>query len=315
MIRRESIPGAGELVRIDRQPGGIATAEVCVLDDIGRAPGEALNVLLRVLNERKIGVDSIPLACAIATGNPYTDHGFVEELDPAQLDRFTIQVEVASLLTRRDWTLAFEVLDMADPPPSTAVAVAVAAAAAAAPTSAFGAAAAAVTTAAAASARCRRADWRGVLKTAQRGVPLVSVPADVRERLIGWLKALRGVQAEYDAMSSTEFRRGMCHPGDAHAFAFSDRTFLVKSVRLIQASAVIAGRTEATRADLAVLGFLVTFRLPQEVRADVAELLGSAMRDNVDEPPPRFGDAPLRRKNLPRRKPKTQLQGFHPMMF
>lgn len=28
---------------------------MCVLDDISRAPGEALNVLLRVLNERKWG--------------------------------------------------------------------------------------------------------------------------------------------------------------------------------------------------------------------------------------------------------------------
>ena len=35
--------------------GGILTAEICVLDDISRAPGEALNVLLRVLNERKFG--------------------------------------------------------------------------------------------------------------------------------------------------------------------------------------------------------------------------------------------------------------------
>ena len=30
-------------------------AQMCVLDDISRAPGEALNVLLRVLNERKWG--------------------------------------------------------------------------------------------------------------------------------------------------------------------------------------------------------------------------------------------------------------------
>eukprot|EP00438_Fugacium_kawagutii_P020446 Skav206751 [mRNA] locus=scaffold167:9351:12995:- [translate_table: standard] len=31
---------------------GILTAELCVLDDISRAPGEALNILLRLLNER-----------------------------------------------------------------------------------------------------------------------------------------------------------------------------------------------------------------------------------------------------------------------
>ena len=44
-----------------------------MLDDISRAPGEALNVLLRILNERKFGNDPIPLITAIATGNPSGD--------------------------------------------------------------------------------------------------------------------------------------------------------------------------------------------------------------------------------------------------
>lgn len=35
-----------------------------------QAPGEALNVLLRILNERKFGNEEIPLLCAIATANP-----------------------------------------------------------------------------------------------------------------------------------------------------------------------------------------------------------------------------------------------------
>ena len=79
----------------------------------------------------------------------------------SQLDRFTIQVDVASLLSRRDWAKAMEVLDLQDPAPSTAAAVAVAAAAVKAPTSAFGAVAA-VTTTATAPPRRRRAAWRGV---------------------------------------------------------------------------------------------------------------------------------------------------------
>lgn len=44
---------------------GILTAEISVLDDISRAPGEALNVLLRILNERKFGNDEIPLVTAM----------------------------------------------------------------------------------------------------------------------------------------------------------------------------------------------------------------------------------------------------------
>lgn len=46
VIVRESVESAGneaELVRQRTEPGGIATADICVLDDITRAPGEALN--------------------------------------------------------------------------------------------------------------------------------------------------------------------------------------------------------------------------------------------------------------------------------
>ena len=62
------------------------TAQIAILDDISRAPGEALNVILRILNvrlprrpvsliltlgqERKFGGERIPLLTAIATGNP-----------------------------------------------------------------------------------------------------------------------------------------------------------------------------------------------------------------------------------------------------
>ena len=35
--------GEAELVSQRTEPGGIATADICVLDDITRAPGEALN--------------------------------------------------------------------------------------------------------------------------------------------------------------------------------------------------------------------------------------------------------------------------------
>ena len=46
MIVRESVDsadGEAELVSQRTEPGGIATADICVLDDITRAPGEALN--------------------------------------------------------------------------------------------------------------------------------------------------------------------------------------------------------------------------------------------------------------------------------
>ena len=70
VIREEDSKSGGEIIRTVNRPGGILTAEICVLDDISRAPGEALNVLLRILNERKFDTKRLPLMTAIATGNP-----------------------------------------------------------------------------------------------------------------------------------------------------------------------------------------------------------------------------------------------------
>ena len=98
--RRELDPaeGGGERIHQRIEPGGILTAELCVLDDISRAPGEALNVLLRILNERKFGETSIPLMTAIATSNPMDDEYYNEPLDPANIDRFALQLRVRGLI-------------------------------------------------------------------------------------------------------------------------------------------------------------------------------------------------------------------------
>ena len=47
--------------------------------------------------------------------------------------------------------------------------------------------------------------------------------------------------------------------------ALSDRAFLVKSVKLIRASAVLRGRGHCEPEDLRVLRFLTTFRVASEV--------------------------------------------------
>ena len=65
-------------------------AQVCILDDITRAPGEALNVLLRILEERMHGSNQIPLVSAIATANPAGDAYYTDPIDPATLDRFDV---------------------------------------------------------------------------------------------------------------------------------------------------------------------------------------------------------------------------------
>jgi MoxR-like ATPase len=110
VILREVSDGGGEVIRQENRPGGIVTAELCVLDDISRAPGEALNILLRILNERKFGGARIPLLCAIATANPSDDAYYNEPLDPANLDRFALQVKASGLIQQRSWQEAAEVI-------------------------------------------------------------------------------------------------------------------------------------------------------------------------------------------------------------
>jgi MoxR-like ATPase len=100
-----------EMIRQDIVRGRILTADICVLDDISRAPGEALNVLLRVLNERKFGKERIPLLTTIATGNPARDDYYNEPLDLANLDRFTLQLRVVGLIQKNEWDLARQVID------------------------------------------------------------------------------------------------------------------------------------------------------------------------------------------------------------
>ena len=53
VIIRSREPDGSEVIRQSTRPGGILSAQIAVLDDISRAPGEALNVLFRILNERR----------------------------------------------------------------------------------------------------------------------------------------------------------------------------------------------------------------------------------------------------------------------
>ena len=46
-----------EVIRQTVRPGGLLEARLAVLDDISRAPGEALHVLFRILHERRFALD------------------------------------------------------------------------------------------------------------------------------------------------------------------------------------------------------------------------------------------------------------------
>ena len=228
VLERRPLPAdEGERIHQRIEPGGILTARVCVLDDISRAPGEALNVLLRVLNERRFGEDEIPLLCAIATSNPFQDDYYNEPLDPANLDRFAIQLRVEGLLQGTAEAPARELLDRfarsAEPdpaPPEPVVA-------------------------------------GDQLDALHARLGRVQVPAAVQDGLLEFLRILIG---EYECSEQNSL--------------LTDRTFLVKAVKLLRGRALLAGRETVEPGDLAVLRWMTTFRVPEEVHEKVPDLIG-----------------------------------------
>ncbi len=216
----------GERIHQKIEPGGLLLAQVCVLDDISRAPGEALNVLLRILNERKFGDAPIPLLSAIATSNPMRDEYYNEPLDPANLDRFGLQLSVEGLVGSGEHELARSLLDrfvdgeVEEQPLLEPV--------------------------------CDR----GLFDRLFARLGKVPVPEPVRQALLQFLQTL---VRDYD-----------CNETNA---LLTDRSFLVKSVKLFRGSALMAGREAVAAEDLDVLRWMTTFRVPEEVHARVPEIL------------------------------------------
>ncbi len=227
VLERRPLPDeAGERIHQRIEPGGILTAEVCVLDDISRAPGEALNVLLRILNERRFGEDEIPLLTAIATSNPFQDEYYNEPLDPANLDRFALQLRVEGLLQSGDEEVARELLGrfagsgLVDPPPPEPVIT------------------------------------PGTFAALHARLGLVALPDAVGDAL---LEILRSLVSEYDCSETNSL--------------LTDRTFLVKAVKLLRGRALLAGREAVAPDDLDVLSWMTTFRVPNEVHEKVPDLI------------------------------------------
>lgn len=223
--RRPLADGEGERISQQIEPGGILTAEVCVLDDLSRAPGEALNVLLRILNERRHGDRPIPLLCAIATGNPSGDEYYNEPLDLAHLDRFALQLRVSGLLQSGDTERSRELLDRA----------------------ARGALDAPATP--------RVAD-RDTFDLLYAELADVQLGSRVLDGLLAFL-------------SSLVRDHGL---GEDNAL-LTDRTFLVKALKILRGNALLDGRTAVEPRDLAVLASMTTFRVPASVQQQVPALL------------------------------------------
>ena len=232
VLERRPLEGSeGERIHQRIEPGGLLTAEVCVLDDISRAPGEALNVLLRLLNERRFGDMPIPLMTAIATSNPMRDEYYNEPLDPANLDRFALQLRVAGLIQDSDPSgarllvdryAAGSVVEVPEPEPVMA-----------------------------------RSDFDALAAALAE----VAVPESVKDAL---LDVLRRLVVEYDCDETNSL--------------LTDRSFLVKALKLVRGRALLAGRSRAEPEDLEVLLWMTTFRVPEDVHASVPEVVRGAIQ-------------------------------------
>jgi MoxR-like ATPase len=229
VIFRERDESGGEIIRQMNRKGGILMAEICVLDDISRSPGEALNVLLRVLNERKFGGESIPLLTAIATGNPTKDDYYNEPLDPANLDRFTIQMRTLGLLQQNSWQNAAQVIDLyVDNPVRSEIE--------------------------------QKVD-RLVLDRANITIPKVDLTPAVKQLLLEFLNVLLNDYGLNDSNS-----------------LLTDRTFLVKAVKVLKAKAILEERDHCVPEDLFVLKYLTTFRIPEELHNRIEDIINDLLR-------------------------------------
>jgi len=226
VIQRETGPDGGEVIRQTVLKGGILTAEVCVLDDLSRAPGEALNVLLRLLNERKYHAERIPLLTAIATSNPALDDYYNEPLDPANLDRFTLQLRADGLIHENRWADVEKVINLF---------------------AGTGGAAIPKTT----DLLCRE-DF----DQAARLMDGVLVPENTK---LGLLHLLNRWVNKYKLEPSNSL--------------ITDRTFLVKGVKIMKAAALLDGRHTVVPEDLHILRHLTTFRLPPEVHNEMESIV------------------------------------------
>jgi MoxR-like ATPase len=228
VIFREQESG-GEIIRQMNRKGGILTSQICVLDDISRSPGEALNVLLRVLNERKYGGDPIPLLTAIATGNPTKEDYYNEPLDPANLDRFTLQMKTLGLVGQNHWADAAQVIDLY-----------------------------------ANVSRAPEIDEkvdRAALDAANEALPKVDLTPAVKQLVLEFLNVLINDYGCDDKNS-----------------LLTDRTFLVKAIKILKAKAVIEGRDHCVPEDMFVMKYLTTFRIPEELHDRIEDIIAELLR-------------------------------------
>lgn len=224
LVISKELTDTGEVIKQRVVKGGILTAEICLLDDISRAPGESLNVLLRILNERKFFDDNIPLLTAIATSNPTADEYYNEPLDPANLDRFVLQISAQGLSYGKRWDEAKEVIKLyTERPAEYEVPARVS---------------------------------KEIFDEYYKKLGSVGIPEEVQEALANFVATLI---EDYGCDESNSM--------------ISDRTFFVKSLKIMRSHALLHDREACTLEDLNALKYMTAFRIPEEVFLQLDQII------------------------------------------
>jgi MoxR-like ATPase len=242
----------GERLALSTLPSALARAESWHLSDLERAPGEALAPLLRMLGEREGPGGALPLASAIATLLPRSQARHADPPEPAQLDRFALQVRMRSLALAEDATLASALLAR------TCAAQRTDAGAAETPQRE--------------SERARFPAGTGSdpnLLRSERGRTAADRSAAVRPRAAGAVLLPAPVLEEWLAL----WRRIAQLVVGARAQPPSDRVVSAPGLAVLRAHALLHGRGEAARADLRAARFMLGARVPEALLRAAEQLV------------------------------------------
>jgi len=240
-----------ERLRRDLIPGPLLQAEIALLEDLPRSPGEALGPLLRILAERHALGQSLPLESAVATGPLEQVEAPIDPLEPGQLDRFAVQLRLTGLLTGGLFDEAAVLLqrEAARRPSRTE-----------ARSAAVGAHGDAGSHAAARSAVMSTTTRNAAQRTAA-ALHVEPRTIDAYHRLLDRLR-----QRTADESAS----------GDR---LMSDRSFSSAALRLVRAHAFLRGAPAAAPRDLGAIRYMVAHRLPEEVQEDFDHILEELLGD------------------------------------
>ncbi|MYB20705.1 MAG: AAA domain-containing protein [Holophagales bacterium] len=240
-----------ERLRRELIPGPLLQAEIALLEDLPRSPGEALGPLLRILAERNALGQPLPLESAVATGPLEQVEAPIDPLEPGQLDRFAVQLRLTGLLTGGLFDEAAVLLEREAARESSRTAVQSTTGSVSAPEEATATPRAAVMSSA-------------TRKAAQRAAAALQVEPRTIDAYHRLLDRLRLRSADESAS------------GDR---LMSDRSFSSAALRLVRAHAFLRGAPAAAPRDLGAIRYMVAHRLPDEVQEDFDHILEELLGD------------------------------------